>query len=81
METSRLWLRVIRSGILSKVHRFTEVSFRDEAAPEGELADKVVPKLFYNPVKRSSKLPWHLLVSESQTLSWPSFSPQSAVAS
>eukprot|EP00974_Lingulodinium_polyedra_P092950 9005374-Lingulodinium_polyedra.AAC.1 len=79
MKPSRAWLHVIRSDILSGVHRYPEIQYEDEPSLHGGAGAPIIQRAFYAPRKASVKLPLDLVVGESQAPSWPTFSPQSAL--
>jgi hypothetical protein len=75
MKKSRMWMTLVESQVLGKVHRFDEVPYRDEPLDFG-LKDMNIDALF-QPTLKGVSLDVSGLVSKQQTPPWYSPAPLS----
>lgn len=80
MAQARGWLHLIRSDLLTAVHRFQEIDYRDQTAPTGSERKQMTMNGLYHPRQAACKLPLGLVATPQQTPCWPSFSPVSVLA-
>ena len=73
----RQWLVSIRPGVLAKVHRFAEVPYRDLPHPSPQQYTPLKSKTFYAGPKKHCRLPFDLMVADTQGTPWCTSSPQS----
>ena len=79
MVPARSWLHVVRSDIVSGVHRYNEIDYSHEPSLANAQEAEINKPSFYEPRRRSARLPLDRIVGDSSSTQWPTFTPQSVL--